>query len=318
MTNRGFTVVYPGPARLTLVALFAVPAAMAYPWHTDTQRWILGVAVAVALLTLSWWRGAHLSTQAWRRLAMLVPRRGGHGVHAGLDRGATDARTTAVLSVRGGPEATELPLALIAGYRDRYGVRADGVRIVQCETADGTSIFIGLTIAAAPNLAALQARSSAIPLWDTAEAAARRLADQLRELGFDAVPAVEIEVPELLGPEAKARWRTVSDGAAGYVTGYALQADSGLPEAIDELWAADCTERWTVAEIRGDGVAVAAAVRTDDAPESDGSGPIAVRGRQAAALAALHPMSVRPVLAACGPIELLDELSWPVAEALKA
>ena len=53
MTNRGFTVVYPGPARLTLVALFAVPAAMAYPWHTDTQRWILGVAVAVALLTLS-------------------------------------------------------------------------------------------------------------------------------------------------------------------------------------------------------------------------------------------------------------------------
>ena len=37
-----------------------------------------------------------------------------------------------------------------------------------------------------------------------------------------------------------------------------------------------------------------------------------------AALAALHPMSVRPVLAACGPIELLDDLSWPVAEALKA
>ncbi|MCV7082748.1 hypothetical protein [Mycolicibacterium insubricum] len=79
MSNRGFTVVYPGPARLTLVALFAIPAAMAYPWHTDIQRWILGVAVAVALLALSWWRGAHLSTQAWRRLAMLVPRRGGHG-----------------------------------------------------------------------------------------------------------------------------------------------------------------------------------------------------------------------------------------------
>ena len=164
----------------------------------------------------------------------------GHGVHASLDRGATDARTTRCCRCAAAPGDRTATLALIVYYRDRYGVRADGVRIVQCETADGTSIFIGLTIAAAPNLAALQARSSAIPLWDTAgrpptvcrPAARTRLRRGAR--GGD-------RGARLFGPEAKARWRTVSDGGMPLRHRlYALQADSGLPEAIDELWAADC------------------------------------------------------------------------------
>ena len=32
--------------RLTLAALFVVPAAMAYPWQTTADRWLIGAAVA--------------------------------------------------------------------------------------------------------------------------------------------------------------------------------------------------------------------------------------------------------------------------------
>ena len=80
-----------------------------------------------------------------------------------------------------------LPLPLIAGYLDRYGIRADKVRITSRDNASGArETWIGLTISAVDNLVALQARSARIPLHETAQVAARRLADHLREIGWEA------------------------------------------------------------------------------------------------------------------------------------
>lgn len=315
------TMVWPGPGRLTLVALCAVPAAMAYPWHTVGQRWVLGVGVAVAVLLLPWWRGAHLSTMAGRRIAMLARRRREPGAPELLEHTPTQARTTAVLQVR--PAAAshdeddvpqELPLPLIAGYLDRYGIRCESVRIASRDTPDRRSTFIGLTVAATPNLVALQGRGPDIPLRRTAETVARRLADALRELGWEATAVTgQLDVPELLGPAAAERWRTVADGSTGFVSGYAVTVDDELPDTLAELWALESAEIWTVAEISAAGLAVAAAVRSADTPAPDGPLPTltAARGRQRAALAALHPMSTDPVLARPGSVEVLGELSWP-------
>ncbi|MCV7194255.1 type VII secretion protein EccE [Mycolicibacterium brumae] len=318
MSMRRPTMVWPGTARISLVALFAAPAAMAYPWHTLTQRWVLGVAIAVALVLLPWWRGEHLTTMAARRLGM-VTRRGGEGAHEVIDHAPTEARTTAVLQVRADDdeEAQELPLTLIADYLDRYGVQCESVRIASRDTPARRSTFVSLTMAAGPNLAALRARSSNLPLRRTAEAAARRLADHLRELGWDAVMVTGgLDVPELLGPQAKEGWRTVTDGSSGFVSGYAVKVDDELSDVLAELWALDSPEIWTVAEISADGLAVGAAIRSEDKPDPAGplAGLTAVRGRQRAALDALHPMSTERLLGRSGSAGLLGELSWPASD----
>ena len=51
-----------------------------------------------------------------------------------------------------------LPLALITRYLDRYGIRADKIRITSRDNASDASrreTWIGLTVSAADNLAAL-------------------------------------------------------------------------------------------------------------------------------------------------------------------
>lgn len=313
--------VWPGTGRLTLVALFAVPAAMAYPWHTVTQRWVLGVGLAVAVLLLPWWRGAHLTTMLRRRVAMFVRRHREPGTHSLVESSPTLARTTAVLSVRPAPARhdeddvpQELPLSLLADYLDRYGVRCESVRIASRDTPARRSTFVALTMATTPNLAALQARSPEMPLRRTAEVAARRLADQLRELGWEATPVTGgLDVPELLGPEACELWRTVSDGSTGFVSAYEVAVDDELAGTLAELWALESSEIWTVADITSAGLAVGAAIRSAETPEPAGPLPTltAVRGRQREALAAMHPMSVHSVLARPGAAAVLDELSWP-------
>ena len=94
-------------------------------------------------------------------------------------------RTTVLLPVE--PESSDQhpPLAVIAGYLNRYGLRADSVRLTNRDSGAGRTTWIGLTLDAADNLAALQARSAEIPLQETAETAIRRLRDHLREFGFD-------------------------------------------------------------------------------------------------------------------------------------
>ena len=64
-------IVLPGPGRITLALLAIVPAAMAAPYQTTTERWVLGVAVAIVILLFASWRGRYLTTWVRLRLAML-------------------------------------------------------------------------------------------------------------------------------------------------------------------------------------------------------------------------------------------------------
>ena len=77
---------------------------------------------------------------------------------------------------------------------------------MRCQT------WIALTVSAADNLAALQARSARIPLQETTQVAVRRLADHLREIGWEAGMVGPDDVPGLLEPD---RTRDVARSAAG-------------------------------------------------------------------------------------------------------
>lgn len=292
----------PGPARLALVLLAVVPAALAYPWPTTGDRWVLGVAAVLAIALLGWWQGLHFTTILRRRFAMSRSHR---GVHTDR-RSAPDARATALLKVTspaGGPDA--LPVPVIADYLDRYGLHADTVRITSRDsrTEAGATVrdtWIGLTYSAAANLAALQARSASIPLLSTAEVAARRLADHLREIGWDATLATADDVPDLFGATGRETWNGVADGSvksAGHLAAY--RVDGALSDTFERIRSAGAPEAWTaleVAETAGQRtVATACALRTGSAP--DGTAPlaglIAQQGNHRTALLALHPLSGR-------------------------
>ena len=203
-------------ARITLALLAIIPAAMTYPWQTTPQKWILGIAVAVVLLVFAWWRGLFLTTMVARRFAMWRRNRRGAATPAA-------DQATVVLA------ADEFPyhaLPLVASYVDRYGVKCDSVRVTERQLDGKRRAWVSVTVAAASNLAALQARSSDLPLADTAEKVARRLADQLREAG---VPVVVTEAaPTPMATDARETWRAVRDGD-GYLTAYGLPADERLP-----------------------------------------------------------------------------------------
>ena len=306
--------VLPGSGRITLALLAVVPAAMAYPWHENNERWILGIAVVVVIGLLAWWRGLHVTTIVRKRLGLLGGRHRREPAAAALvDRSVADARTTVVLRVlpdRDAHLSPDLPLGLLAQYRDRYGIRCDTVRVTSRDTPVGRTTWIGLTVSAAANLTALQARSADIPLRGAAETALRRLADHLREVGW-AISTTDIDIPDLLGPDVTQRWRAVQDGAHGYVAAYAAS-----PEALAELWSHPSSEIWTVLELSGAGaepqVSVACAVRSDEAPgAAPVPGLVAQLGDQRAALAALPPQSTRRVAAQPFSWSEVADLSWP-------
>ncbi|HEU4363560.1 MAG TPA: type VII secretion protein EccE [Mycobacterium sp.] len=316
MSLRRSTIPWPGPGRLTLVLLAVVPAALAYPWPTVRDRWVLGVALAVLIVLLGWWRRLHLTTMLRRRAAMFR-----HRGARNQWRSGPDVRTT--VSLRVVPSAADpLPLPLIAGYLDRYGLRADTVRITSRDTGVGTTAaardtWIGLTFSAAANLAALQARSAQIPLRETAEVAARRLADHLREVGWETTTAGPDEVPELFAATARGTWRGLTDETGDYVAAYQVAVDDGLPDTLAQIWAHGARETWTAVEIGADHHTVAAgcAIRTGDRPA--GAGPLPgltpQHGNHRAALQALHPLSA---LRLSGHAELsaavIAALRWPV------
>ncbi|HLS00302.1 MAG TPA: type VII secretion protein EccE [Mycolicibacillus parakoreensis] len=289
------TMVWPGPARLTLVALAVIPAALAYPWPTTRDRWILGVAVAIVILLLAWWRGLHITTLLRRGLAVLSGNR--------IKRAPADpvTTTTAVLSVTPTEGADGvLPLPLLAGYLDRYGIRADSIQIT---SRDGDpeqgqrDTWIGLTVAAADNLAALQARSASVPLQETARVAARRLADHLRELGWDAAVAQSEDVPMLIETGGKETWRAVADEQGDYLAAYRISVDGALSETLREVWLQPTKETWTAMQITGTpaepAVAAACALRTAERPAAAAplGGLTPQRGIHRAVLAAMDPLS---------------------------
>jgi type VII secretion protein EccE len=265
--------------RITLVLLFLVPATMAYPWPSTRDRWILGIAVVAVIALFAWWRGQFLTTVVGRRFAILVRRNSN-----AEDRQSSESTT--VLMCVDAPEPTGLPLRLIAGYLDRYGIRCDKVRVTTRDVGGARTTWIGLTLGAADNLAALQARSPRIPLRETAEVVARRLADHLREGGWNLSIVDSADVPA--SPSAKETWRGVRD-ASGYVAAYHVEGD------LDAVRTLPSSEIWTALEITGAAsdlrVTTACAVRTDDKPVAI-AGATPLNGRHRRALAALSPLSV--------------------------
>ena len=313
MSPNRSTIPLPGPARIALVLLAVVPAVLAYPWPTPRDQWVLGVAVVVAIALLSWWRGLHLTTIVRRRLAMSRAR---SGVHTDR-RPGSGAKATAVLRVSPSAGGDTVPLSLIAGYLNRYGLQADSVRVTSRGTAD---TWIGLTYSAAPNLAALQARSSSIPLQQTADVAVRRLADHLREIGWDAALVAPEDVPSPIDAAATQTWRSVVDGTGDHVAAYLVNVDAALSDTLDRVRASAAAENWTALEIAGTGdqrtIAAACALRTGSAP--DGGAPVAglvpQQGEHRTALLSLHPLSGSLLE---GHTALSDDalagLRWPVA-----
>ncbi|SPM33275.1 type VII secretion protein EccE [Mycobacterium rhizamassiliense] len=307
----------PGPGRITLAALAVVPAVLAYPWHSTRDYWLLGIAVAVVVVLFGWWGRLHFTTILGRRLAM-TGRRGKPIELAGA------AATTALLRI-GAPldDREVLPLPVIARYLDRYGIRADKIRITSRDNASDVSrreTWVGITISAADNLAALQARSSRIPLQETAEVVARRLADHLREIGWDAnVVGVE-DVPRLVTPKARETWSAVQRGASDHVVAYQVSVDDALSQTLDAIRSYEARETCTALEIAGGGpgrphtIAAACAFLTETAPDKGTPLPglIAQRGNQLPALIALDLLSTHRLdghtEAADGVLATLD---WP-------
>ncbi len=318
---------YPGTGRFTLALLVLVPAVLAYPWRSTREHWVVGVAAVVVILLFARWRGLPVTTIARRRLAMTRRKPGRRSVR----QYGADARITALLSLA--PRATEpdiLPLPLIAGYLDCYGIRADAIRVTSRDSvsengAARRETWIGLTLSAADNLAALQARSPEIPLRQTAEIAVRRLADHLREIGWTVAAAEPESVPCLLGPKARASWRAVREDGADYVAAYQIRADASLPNILAATWSHPTRETWTAVEIAGVGasrtMAAACAFRTDGPPS--GAAPVQgltpQHGNQQPALTALDPLSSRKldghaVMAG----DLLSRLRWPCSATVSA
>lgn len=301
-------------ARLALALLFIVPAALAYPYETVTQRWILGVAVVVVILLFAWWRGDFATTKLARRWSIW------RGNHSAAGPAGRDDAATVLLRVDDSA-SDELPVGLIAGYTDRYGLRCDKVRITSRDRAGTRQSWITLTLNAADNLPALQARSARIPLGDTVDVLGRRLADHLRETGW-AVTVVAHDDPSVPAPvsaEAKETWRAVTDDA-GFLAAYRIPA-AALPETLAAVWAHPSEETWTAVEFGPGTVASVCAVRTAERPPAASpiAGLAALGGRQRTVLDALDPRSTRRV-GDHQPVDpgLADELRWPTGSAVRA
>jgi type VII secretion protein EccE len=265
-------------ARIALAALFIVPAVMAYPWRSVADRWLLGIAVSVVLVLFAWWRGSFVTTIVGRRLAMWRRRNHTTGAHQ------SSAYATVLLRVDGSNQ--EPPLTLIAGYLDRYGIRCDKIRVTNRDLDGLRTTWISLTLRAVDNLTALRARSARIPLRETTDVVGRRLADHLRETGWNITPVDAADAP--VRRDAKETWRGLRD-SSGYVAAYRVDGD------LAELRALPSSEIWIALEMTGTAdalrTAAACAIWTHDKPEAI-AGATPLNGRHRHALDALSPMSV--------------------------
>jgi type VII secretion protein EccE len=159
-------------------------------------------------------------------------------------------------------------------------------------------------------------------LHETAQVAARRLADHLREAGWEAGSVAPDDVPRLLGANARERWGGVQLGASDYVAAYRVRVDGGLPETLDVIRSYPARETCTALEVAGDGthitVAAACAFLTDGPPA--GAAPLAglipQRGNHGPALAALDLLSTQRLDGHTEePAGSLQRLAWPTPEA---
>lgn len=292
--------------RIALAALAVVLAAMAYPWESTTDWWILGIGAAVVVTVFAWWRGQFVTTMVARRLA--VWRRN----HSEPDMEDPN-QVTVVLRVDD-PAGIGVPLPLVAGYVERFGVRSEKVRVTTHHHDGVETTWISLTVDARSNLAALQARSAELPLADTAEIAGRRLADHLREVGLDATVVDTDAGP--LASGAREKWSGVVDDR-GFISAYGIPVDSRLGQRLSQV-RSQPTETWTALEFSGTAAQpVAAAVcafRTQDVTRSAPvDGLTAHRGMQGPLLTALRPSAVGRLEVGRKPLPpgLLEDIDWP-------
>jgi len=292
--------------RITLATLAVTLAALAYPWQTATDWWIVGVGAVVVIVALAWWRGQFLTTMLARRVAVWRRNRR-------TPEPSDPYRTTVVVRVDD-PAGLGVSLPLLAGYLERFGLRGDKVRITNRARAGVTDTWVSLTFDARTNLAALQARSKELPLQEAAAIAGRRLADHLRETGLEA--AVSDTAPAPLAGWDRETWHHLAD-ERGVLTGYAITVDERLGERLAQAWA-DPRETWTALELSGTAadvdVAAVVAVRTYE-PERGVpfDGLVPQGGLQGPLLTALDPAAdlrlgvpARPL-----PDGLLEQIGWP-------
>ncbi|QZH65885.1 type VII secretion protein EccE [Mycolicibacterium farcinogenes] len=272
-------------ARLALASLFIVAAVLARPWQTNTERWVLGVSVAAAVLLLAWWGGMFLTTRVARHLGVIRRNLAKKQPEAAVDS------ETVVLRV---DPAEPAQLPVVISYLDRYGIRCDKVRVTHRDAGGTRRSWISLTVAATDNLDALRARSSRIPLRDTTEIVGRRLRDHLQEQGWTVTLVDGVDSP--LPDPGKETWRGVKDDS-GYVAAYRVNVTDKLEAVLAGIGALPAQETWTALEFTGPPaqpqLTVGAALRTADRPAR--RAPLAglkpAGGRHRPALAALNPLS---------------------------
>ncbi|MFI5506622.1 type VII secretion protein EccE [Mycobacterium sp. NPDC051804] len=293
--------------RIALALLFIVPAAMAYPWESNTEWWILGSAVGVTLVVFAWWRGLFVTEMIGRRYA--VWRHNHSKPHA-----QASSDVTVVLHVED-PAGLGLSLPTVAGYVERFGVRCDKVRVTNRDENGVRSTWISMTLRAVDNLAALKARSAELPLSDTAEIVGRRLADHLRETGLLAVVVDDAPAPLIGGGREK--WRGVCEDG-GFISAYGIPVDDSLAVRLAEVWSLP-NETWTAVEFGGSSVhptvRALCAVRTPEPVRGTPIGGLTAQpGIQGRLLTALAPASAERLDIPSSPLprELLEPAGWLV------
>lgn len=309
------TVGWPGPPgtwRVTVAAVVVVAVTMAaWRWETTDWYWVAGGLLAVLVL-LGWWRGLYVTTIARRRLALLVPSRRRRRREA-----PSATETTLLLRVAAESVGGELPLRSLAGFLDRYGIRCAATRVISIDRADDRLTVVCVTVRAADNLAALQARSPELRLAEMAGVVRRRLADELREQGW-AVEHVDATAGPLPEDWLRERWLGVQTDA-GFVAAYRVTVDDALPERLAEVRGLATSQAWTVLELAGEPlrprVAVACAFVSAERPtrRSPLPGVVPHNGRHRRALEAMAPSSTKLLagehVSAVGAVE---HLRWPV------
>jgi type VII secretion protein EccE len=311
----------PSRARATLVLALVFAAGFAsVPWR-PASGWVVGVAACAAVLVLASWGGAHVTTILRRRFALFSRKRlvqKGAAAEAAEDPQRTAARAAALIRVpapAGAGTANWLPLSLIAGYLDRYGVRCSAVRVAFRRVDADQEAWITLVVDAVENLVALRARSPHIQLHELAEATCRRLAAQLREEGFSpesgrdpqAEHADAAQHPGAAAPSPIDGLRA-DDGAEDWngvvigeerVSAYSVLARGDLGALLAEIAAYPARETWTVLEFTGQpadpDLTVACALRTKGIVELLPAGLRPRRGDHLPALAALAPTATTPL-----------------------